>query len=169
MSARVIRITISPLMTFGISHANSVDVTPQGDYLLSSRHTDTIYKISGANGSIIWRLGGKRSDFSASFEFSRQHDVRYRGQNGTHMFISILDNAKGQDSQGNTNLFSRGLLIAIDESRMEASVQAHYDHPYHARGPLVPRRGNYQLLPNGHVLMGWYAGLREDFSPLHPC
>lgn len=52
-------------------HANSVDKCPDGDLLLSIRHTDALYKISH-DGSIVWRFGGKTSDFSHDFEFSRQ-------------------------------------------------------------------------------------------------
>lgn len=134
-------------------HVNAVDKTLKGDYILSVRHTDTIYKISAGDGSILWRLGGAKSDFhSEDVVFSRQHDARYRGQNSTHMWISIMDNSKGEDPQPATNDSSRGLLIAVDENNMVATLEAHYDHP--VPDSLVPRRGNYQALPNGNVLMG---------------
>lgn len=38
-------------------HINSVDVNGNGDYLISSRHMSSIYKISGADGRILWTLG----------------------------------------------------------------------------------------------------------------
>lgn len=150
------------------SHANSVDRTPEGDYLYSARHADTIYKISGTDGSIIWRLGGSKSNFERSQDvvFSRQHDVRFRNQNSTHIFISILDNAKGQDDQPNTHDFSRGLLLAIDEQNLQVSIEAQYDHPYGESHALVPRRGNYQALPNGNVFMGWSErALHAEYTP----
>lgn len=53
-------------------HLNSVDTCPDGDYLLSSRHTSTIYKISHKDGSILYRIGGIMSDFEGDFEFSAQ-------------------------------------------------------------------------------------------------
>ena len=86
--------------------------------------------------------------------FSRQHDIRFRGQNETHILVSILDNAKGIDVQPPTWDFSRGLLIAIDEKNMKATVERHYDYPY-GDGGYAPRRGNYQVLENGNVFMGW--------------
>ncbi len=56
-------------------HANSLDKFPDdGSYLLSGRHTDAIYKIA-PNGTIIWRLGGPKSDFEADFQFLRQVSV----------------------------------------------------------------------------------------------
>ena len=136
-------------------HCNSVDKSVDGDYFLSARHTDTIYKISKKDGSIIWRLGGLQSDFDmGGLKFSRQHNIRFRGHNGTHIMISFLDNAKGRDSQEPTHEFSRGLLIALDEKEMIATVVAEYNHPDGA-GNYAPKRGSYQALPNGNVFMGW--------------
>ena len=53
-------------------HCNSIDKCPDGHYLLSARHADTIYKVSKDDGSILWRLGGVQSDFESDFRFSRQ-------------------------------------------------------------------------------------------------
>lgn len=139
------------------SHANSVDKTPEGDYYWSSRHCDTIYKISGKDGHIIWRLGGKTSDFkhmSDDMIFSRQHNIRWRSQNDTHVNVTILDNARGIDRQPPTADRSRGMLITLDEKNMTASVIQTYDHP-DGEGGFAPRRGNYQVLNNGNILMGW--------------
>ncbi|KAK5166728.1 uncharacterized protein LTR77_008272 [Saxophila tyrrhenica] len=138
-------------------HSNSVDKTPEGDYYWSSRHCDTIFKISGKDGHIIWRLGGKNSDFKHIGEdmvFSRQHNIRWRSQNDTHTIVSILDNAKGIDVQKPTWENSRGMLIALDEKNMIASVIQVYDHP-DGKGGYAPRRGNYQVLENGNIFMGW--------------
>lgn len=93
---------------------------------------------------------------SEEMVFSRQHHVRYRGQNETHIWLSMLDNAKGQDKQPASHEYSRGLLFAIDERKMIATLEKHYDHPYRGKGEAnAIRRGNYQLLPNGNVFMGW--------------
>ena len=63
-------------------HANSADKTSEGDFILSARHADTLYKISSVDGSIIWRLGARDSDFIHvdDFKFTRQHHVRYHGK-----------------------------------------------------------------------------------------
>lgn len=145
-------------------HINSIDKTPQGDYIVSARHTDALYKISGKDKSILWRLGGRRSDFRMDdLVFSRQHNVRYRGQNETHLLLSILDNAKGEDDQPASHDFSRGLLISVDEANMVATMEAHYDHP---RESIDQRRGNCQLLPNGNVLMGWSErAMQSEHTP----
>ncbi|KAK3715134.1 hypothetical protein LTR37_007344 [Vermiconidia calcicola] len=150
-------------------HANSVDKTPQGDYLFSSRHTDTLYKISKTDGRIIWRLGGVKSDFTHidDFKFSRQHHVRYRGGNATHTILSILDNAKANaGNQPPTYAHSRGLVIAVDEAStpMTAQIVAQYNHP-DGEGNYAPRRGSCQVLPNGNAFMGWSeTGLQSEHS-----
>jgi hypothetical protein len=148
------------------SHANSVDKTPDGDYIFSARHCDTIFKISHKDGSIVWRLGGKQSDFKTDdVKFTRQHNIRSRGQNETHTLISILDNAKGEDSQQPSHDFSRGLIIALrtDTTPMTASLVAHYDQP---RGGYAQRRGNMQVMDNGNVFMAWSErALQSEHSP----
>jgi len=71
------------------------------------------------------------------------------------MFVSILDNAKGIDhSHPPTHAFSRGLLLAINEKDMTVAVAKQLDHP-HTADRYSPRRGNYQVLPNGNIFMGW--------------
>jgi Arylsulfotransferase (ASST) len=44
-------------------HINSVGLAPDGNLLISSRHTWTVYEVDRHTGRIIWRLGGKHSDF----------------------------------------------------------------------------------------------------------
>ena len=139
-------------------HTNSVDKNEDGDYILSGRHTNTLYKISGKNGTVIWRLTGfdGKSDFEmVNLKFSRQHHVRWRGRNETHRFISFLDNAWGDDdAQKPTSPHSRGLLVALDEENMVASIEKQFDHP-NGNGGFARKRGNMQILDNGNVFMGW--------------
>ena len=58
-------------------HINSVDLDSDGNLLVSSRSTHTVYKID-RSGKILWRLGGKHSDFAMApgSAFAWQHDVR---------------------------------------------------------------------------------------------
>lgn len=127
---------------------------------------DTIYKVSGEDGHIIWRLGGVISDFGAGeWTFSRQHDVRVREENSTHLVISILDNARGIDTQDPSYPMSRGLLLALNEQEMTVTILKQIDHP-HGEGNYAPRRGNYQILPNGNIFMGWSElAAQSEHSP----
>lgn len=109
-----------------IRHANSIEKLPDGDYLFSARRTDTIYKIS-KNGEIVWRLGGKKNDFSLlnGTSFSGQHDARCLSQNSTHMTITILDNAMGQGFLERTNDMSRGLVLSLNTEVCDSAHEAH--------------------------------------------
>ena len=146
-------------------HLNSVDKCPDGNYLLSARHSDTIYNINGTDGSIIWRLGGQYSDFEQDFNFSRQHDIRCRSQDGGRHTISFLDNAKGHDSNKPTNEYSRGLIIDLNAGATPktATIQAEYAHPEMA---FATSRGNLEIMDNGNVFMGWSKQcLQSEYTP----
>lgn len=62
-----------------------MDRNGHGDFLVSGRHTSTIYLVAGLASpsrlsprSIIWRLGGRLSNFTlVGFNFSKQHDARF--------------------------------------------------------------------------------------------
>src|SRR5215208_2092749 len=75
---------------FDYFHLNSIDVDHDNNLLVSAREPFAVYKIDCNSGEIIWRLGGKKSDFSMGpgSRFSFQHDAR-RLPDGT---ISIFDN-----------------------------------------------------------------------------
>ena len=57
-------------------HINAVNLDDDGNLLISGRHTWTIYKVDRQNGGILWRLGGKRSDFALGpgARFAWQHN-----------------------------------------------------------------------------------------------
>jgi hypothetical protein len=61
-------------------HINSVQLAPDGDLIVSARHTDTVYKIRrNAAGDVVWRVGGRSSDVAFVDDpdggFARQHDA----------------------------------------------------------------------------------------------
>lgn len=124
-------------------HLNSVD--DNGDRLLiSMRHTHTLYAIDRAAGTVLWRFGGKRSDFDIpeGADFAWQHDARWHGDNGISMFDNHYYSGPGQ---------SQGLSFSIDETRKEAALKARLTYNRH-RGTAM---GNVQLQSGGNVLVGW--------------
>ncbi|CAO2657043.1 Nn.00g058460.m01.CDS01 [Neocucurbitaria sp. VM-36] len=92
-------------------HINSIEKDKNGDYLVSARVMDCIYKISGADGHIIWRLQGKQSDFdvdpAAAFAF--QHDARWLNDEQTR--LTIFDNGPTDSIK-----YSRGLLLDVNQN-----------------------------------------------------
>ncbi len=78
--------TTYPLVFPGVTgvdlvHINSVQLAPDGDLIVSARHTDTVYKIRrNATGDVVWRVGGRSSDVRFVDDpdngFGRQHDAQ---------------------------------------------------------------------------------------------
>jgi outer membrane protein assembly factor BamB len=124
-------------------HVNSIEVDRDGGLLVSARNTSTVYKVDRATGRIVWRLGGKRSDFSigGGAAFSWQHDAR-RHADGT---ISIFDDATDPST-------SRAIFLDVDEQAMASTLVRAYAR---SEPVLAHSQGNAQLLPNGNVFVGW--------------
>ncbi|HEX9044522.1 MAG TPA: arylsulfotransferase family protein [Candidatus Limnocylindrales bacterium] len=133
-------------------HGNAIEEDTDGNLLVSARNTSAIYKVDRATGDILWRLGGKRSDFRVAHDasFGWQHDVRRRFDGTLTLFDNGAAAAPGR---------SRGLRIALDEVAGTVSLVASYDHPDRL---LATSQGNVQLLADGGVFVGW--GSRPFFS-----
>ncbi|KAF7717514.1 Arylsulfotransferase family protein [Penicillium ucsense] len=133
-------------------HINSVDKNQDGDYLISSRHTSAIYKISGRDGSIMWQLHGAKPTFrNINFSFSQQHDARWLFENTTHSVISFYNN--GYNGFNQTHPISSGMIVLIDHVEKTATQIREYAP---AVSDLVSSsQGNLQVLPNQNVFAGW--------------
>jgi hypothetical protein len=129
-------------------HINSIDLEPNGNLLVSARNTHTIYEIDPKTKKVVWRLGGKRSDFKLGpgVRFSWQHDAR-RQPDGT---ITLFDNGATPPVEK----FSRVLALRVDETARTATLVRSLHHP---RRLLTPFEGNAEFLSNGHVFVGWGA------------
>jgi hypothetical protein len=137
-------------------HINSINVEPDNNLLVSARETSAVYKIDRNSGEVIWRLGGKKSDFEMGpgTRFAFQHDAR-RLPDGT---ISIFDNGSLVFENGTPKAVeeSRAIVLELDEERMNASLVREYTHP---DKQYADAAGNMQVLPNGNVFVGWGRGL----------
>jgi hypothetical protein len=135
-------------------HANSIDVDTDGNLLVSARNTSAVYKISRTTGRLLWRLGGKRSDFAmgdgATFGF--QHDVRRRADGS----ITLFDD---ESSPGT----SRAIRLHVDEAGRTASLGQAFARP---DALLSTSQGNMQVLANGNTFVGW--GSEPFFTEFAP-
>jgi hypothetical protein len=138
-----------PNYLYDYFHINSIDVEPDGNLLLCARNTSGVYKVERDNGKIIWRLGGKKSDFEMGpgTQSSFQHDAR-RQRDGN---ITIFDNG----AHPKVHEESRGIVVELDEQKMSAKLVREYTSP---KKRLSTSQGNMQLLPNSNVLIGWGSG-----------
>jgi hypothetical protein len=136
-------------------HINSIDKNDAGDYLVSARHTSAIYKISGKDGNVIWRLNGAKSDFRlVDCHFSFQHDARFVSDTEDETIISIFDN--GTNGFNQTQAWSTALLVRINHRDKTARVVRRYDPPVlEGSRHIAKSQGNFQRLPGGNFVLGW--------------
>jgi Arylsulfotransferase (ASST) len=131
-------------------HANAVGLAADGNILVSARHTWGLYKIDRRTGKVIWRLGGKKSDFPMNerVSFAWQHDFRQR-RDGTY---SVFDNGVGIPGAGKTRDYSRGLVMRLDEAKRTVTFVAEFVHPNRLS---TPTQGNFRELADGGSFIGW--------------
>jgi len=136
-------------------HINAVNLDSDGNLLISGRHTWTVYKIDRATGAMLWRLGGKSSDFTLGpgAQFAWQHDPLPAGD-GT---IRLFDN----EGNGSTRVLShsRVIWLHLDSGVKTATLIKEIPHPL---GLSAASQGNAQGLDNGNTFVGWGALAREE-------
>lgn len=147
-----------PQATYDYVHMNSIQELPNGNLLLSGRHTWGVYLIDKQTGKIVWTVGGKYSNFSvrqgAGFEW--QHDAHLLGDT-----LTLFDDAASpwfdQERQ------SSAKVIRLNTASMTATLVRRYTH----RPSLLSLgEGGAQILPNHDAFVGW--GNQPDFSEYGP-
>jgi Arylsulfotransferase (ASST) len=129
-------------------HINSIQPLADGSLFVSARHTWALYKLDRSTGNVIWTLGGKQSNFQMGpgAQFAWQHDA----VQVSDRVLTVFDN--GTNGPIKTEQQARGLELAVDESRRTATVR----HAYTTADRLLPgAMGSVQILPSGHVVVGW--------------
>jgi hypothetical protein len=128
-------------------HINSVELEPNGNYLISARNTWAVYEIDGKTGKVLWRLGGKKTSFEMGkgTRFAWQHDARFH-PDGT---LTIFDD----ESTPPEAPASRAIRLRLDAKAHTATLV----HADFVPGVLAPSQGNAQQLPNGDLFVGWGA------------
>jgi Arylsulfotransferase (ASST) len=149
----------TPGQVWDAYHLNSIAVSPDGSQvLISARNTWGIYDISHKTGQVLWELGGKQNQFSLPSSlvtgpdgsaFQYQHDARYVPGG-----ISLFDDGGiGAPPDSGPYGPARGLILSLDLQNDTASLAAppfDHDPALHAGS-----QGNFQVLGNGDVLVGW--------------
>jgi hypothetical protein len=137
-------------------HVNSVSDGPNGTLLVSGRNTSAIYDVA-RDGRVLWRLGGKRSDFGPpqAVRFAFQHDARLHGSD----LLTLFDNG----AIPKVEPYTRPLELRLDIPKRRARVVKTFVHP---RRLSSPYEGDIELLPGGGAFVGW-GGIRRvtEFGP----
>lgn len=140
-------------------HANAMEIDNDGGLLLSSRHMNEITKIDRTTGEIIWRLGGKKNQFTLLGDtrwFSHQHDIR-RLPNGD---LTLFDNGNFMSPE-----YSRVVEYKMDLNTMTiARVRQFRSAP----DIFSQAMGSARLQSDGSLLVGWGANSRPAVTEFTP-
>jgi hypothetical protein len=157
-----------PGMPWDWFHINAVHLDTDGNLLISSRFTWTIYKVNLRTGAMMWQLGGKHSTFalraapgqsldSAGEIFAFQHDPEALGGN----VYTIFDD----ESDVLTALYSasRAVTVRLDPATRTATLVKSVNQP---EGLTAGATGSAQTTRNGDLFVSW-GGLSyfSEFSP----
>jgi hypothetical protein len=129
-------------------HLNSIQELPNGDLLISARHTSAVYEISRQTGRLVWALGGKHSSFrlGSGAAFASEHDAELQAD-GT---LTVFDDSSGPGGASGSQ--SRALRIRLNTTTRRAKLVSAFTN----RPPLqASSQGNVQLLPDGNTVVGW--------------
>lgn len=123
-------------------HANSINFDLDGNFLLSLRNINQIWKVDRINGEILWKLG-IGGDFIPDPQiqfFIHQHDVHINRFGDLMMFDNGLNN-RG---------FSRILSLKIDEKQLRCTpvMDIHLDKEH-----TTFRMGSARFIDNNHILV----------------
>ncbi|KAH8664773.1 ASST-domain-containing protein [Ilyonectria robusta] len=139
---------------FDFCHMNSIEKTPEGDFLISYRHLRAIILVDGRTREVKWVMGGKRNQFNGisqgnkSATFYWQHQPRMTGKNRMLLF----DNAGLNNGYCPNRTCSRGLELEFDPVKKTVWVVNEY---YHPQDIMSSSRGGAQRLANGNTLIAW--------------
>ena len=146
----------SKKVPFDYFHVNSVSDGPNGTILVSARNTSTVYLLA-RDGHIVWRLGGKSSQFGPkpAVKFFYQHNARLH-PDGT---LTIFDNGGIPRAEP----YSRPVVLKVDQKTKRVRILKTFVTPAKIASPY---EGDLELLPDGGAFVGW-GGVPKvtEFSP----
>lgn len=129
------------------THFNAVEADDDGNILVSVRHFNEITKINRADGSVMWRLGGKKNQFAFfndPAQFVAQHDGR-RIENGN---LTLFDNGRN----GQPLHPASAKEYRLDEQALTATLEWKYTESPNAFSRAL---GNAQRLADGNTLINY--------------
>ena len=120
-------------------HANSLFKDKDGNFLISYRDLNQVWKVHYPSGKVLWKFG-ERGDFPLTKEqsFAGQHAI-HTIDNG--LFL-LLDNGLKQK-------ITRGMAFTLDEQRKIAVSKFIVPLP---KDYFSPAKGNISIIDNQHIL-----------------
>jgi arylsulfate sulfotransferase len=136
-------------------HINSMTLDPaDGNLVCSFRNANMILKIDRNSGDIIWKLGGKNSDFpmTADQKFLRQHHVTFTDNGNTLM---IFDNGEATERP-----YTRIDEMQLDEGGRQITGFKSVNIP----GDFVQYMGSVQKIDDRYFIGGGTSKYVLEFN-----
>ncbi|MFZ1925757.1 MAG: arylsulfotransferase family protein [Solirubrobacteraceae bacterium] len=133
---------------FDYFHINSIDPSPDGSTLISSRNTSALYELNTSTGQISAQVGGKHPTLTlgSGAATAYQHDAQEL-PNGE---ITVFDNG----GVPKVHPQSRGVILALNADAKTDTLVGEFEHPT----PLAAgSQGSVQALEGGNLFIGWGA------------
>lgn len=162
------------------AHVNSVQIMRDGDFLVSFRHLSSVYKIARtahngfAEGEVVWKLGGRDSDFSFPDRGGRSPCAQHTASETADGHILIYDNGSGGVSApmcvdpanptGPSVTRTRTWLTEYDVTSIPGQAQVAWE--WSDTKPYAIFAGGTERLANGHTLVGWAAARKSMASEI---
>lgn len=127
-------------------HGNAISIDSDTSMILCLRNYNEVNKIDRRSGEVIWRMGGKKNEFTFindNKRFQRQHSA-VKLKNGN---LILFDNGLISDT-----LYSRGVEYKLNEIEKTATLVKEFIHDSLI---LSSAMGHIQRLPNGGTVIGW--------------
>lgn len=150
-------------------HINSCNIDPaDSNLVVSFRSANMVIKISRKDGHIMWKLGGRHSDFALKDDqrFLRQHHATFTSDTHTLMLMDNGDSVLRQTS--------RVLEFGLDEQSKTITTFKAWNIPqaYSQHMGSVAVTGNYQFIGGGsspYVMLTDRAGRKLfEMQTSHP-
>jgi hypothetical protein len=137
------------------THGNALDLDVDGNLIVSFRNLAEITKIDVASGAVIWRMGGRKNQFTFGDPllpvFSGQHSARIAAPRELMMLDNLGNSGESQAER-----------YAIDEAARTVRLA----HSYRSLPSVVTQiGGSVQNLPNSRTLVSFgTAGRVEEYD-----
>jgi hypothetical protein len=142
-------VSTSPTVAWDYFHLNAVSVDEDGNLLIDARNTWTAYRLDRHSGAVIWRLGGKKTDFALgpNVAFAWEHNPTAVDDHG---LIRIFDN----EASPAVLPYSRVIWVRHNDRKKTATLERWFKHPDSLQ---AGSQGNAQGLDNGDTFIWWGA------------
>lgn len=139
---------LQPGWVWDYFHVNAISIDPSdGNLVIAGRNVCACYKVNRRTGKVMWRLGGKHSDFhmAAGTRFYYQHDLNMH-DNGV---MTVFDNEGGPPQRA---AHSRALVLNVDERRRKVTLRHAFQHHPQVYSDAL---GSVQPLAGNDWFVGW--------------